>query len=461
MDFGMYPPEVNSGRMYAGPGAAPLLAAAQAWAQLADALYTTASAYESVVAGLTAGSWSGPASASMTAAATPYVEWLTSNAARAEETAAQATAAVAAYEVAFAATVPPPVIAANRSLLAALVATNFFGQNTPAIAATEAQYAEMWAQDTVAMYTYAGSSAAATALTPLTPPRQNTTPGGPTGQAAAVSHAVSAPAGDAQGIVSGVSHTFSAVPNALQSLATAAPAATSDPLTTLSNLITIFVSGPSSVATLGALTPLDVLAGTVDFPIAVAGTLVSFHTDDIVSGWNGEEVWPGTGPAPVTEFPATLTNLSPGMVPAPTVSAGLAQANTVGALSVPQAWTVAAPEVRPVALASPIIGVDSAAVAPLEVGSSTTLSDMGLAGMTGRAIAGPSSGAGDGGKVTGQRVVARFGNPADGGGEPSHVKPRIVVTGVAAKIREITKLRDEGRLAAEEYEKLKNHLLGR
>ena len=248
----------------------------------------------------------------MTAAATPYVEWLSNTAALAEETAAQATAAVAAYEAAFASTVPPPIIAANRSLLAALVATNFFGQNTPAIAATEAQYAEMWAQDAMAMYTYAGSSAAATALKPLTSPRQNTTPGGPAGQAAAVSQAVSAPAGDAQGIVSGVAQTFSAVPDALQSLATAAPAASSDPLETLSDLVTIFVSGPSSVATLGVLTPLAIVAGPVDLPIAAAGTLIGFHTDDIVSGWNGEEVWPGTGPAPVTEFPATLTTLSPG-----------------------------------------------------------------------------------------------------------------------------------------------------
>ncbi len=461
MDFGIYPPEINSGRMYAGPGAAPLLAAAQAWAQLADALYTTASAYESVVAGLTAGPWSGPASASMTAAATPYVEGLSTTAAQAGDTSAQATAAVAAYEAAFAATVPPPVIAANRSLLAALVATNFFGQNTPAIAATEAQYAEMWAQDAMAMYTYAGSSAAATALTPLTSPRQNTTLGGPAGQAAAVGQAVSAPAGDAQGILSGASQTFSAVPGALQSMATAAPATTSDPLTTLSDLITIFVSGPSSVATLGALTPFAIVAGPVDLPFAVGGALVGFHTDDIVSGWNGEQSWPGTGPAPVREFPATLTNLSPGTVPASTVSAGLAEANRVGVLSVPQAWTVAAPEMRPVALASPITAIDSAAAAPMEVGSSTALSDMGVAGMTGRAMAGPPSGGGDG-KVTGQRVVARFGDAAaDDKAEPSHVKPRVVVTGVAAKLREITKLRDEGRLTAEEYEKLKNHLLGR
>lgn len=460
MDFGMFPPEFNSGRMYAGPGAAPLSAAAQAWAQLADELYTAAGRFGSVVAELTAGPWSGPTSASMAAAAAPYMEWLSGMAALAEETAARATSAVAAFDAAFAATVPPPIIAANRSLLAALVATNFFGQNTPSIAATEAQYAEMWAQDAAAMYTYAGSSAAATALTPLTSPGQNTDPAGPARQAAAVSQAVSAPAGDALGVVSDVGQTFSAVPAALQSLAIAAPAAASDPLSTLADLETIFVSVPSSVLTFAAILPLVVIAGPVDLPIAALGTLIGFHTDDIVSGWNGEEVWPGYGPAPVWNFPATLTNLSPGTVP--TVSAGLAEAKAVGGLSVPQAWTVAAPEVRAIALASPMTGVEPAAAAPMEVGSSAAFGDVGSAAMTGRAMAGPPSGGGDGSRVTGQRVVARFGGAVpDGEAEHPHVRPRIVVTGVAAKIREISKLRDAGRLTVEEYEKLKKQLLGR
>ena len=61
-----------------------------------------------------------------------------------------------------------------------------FGQNTSAIAATEAQYGEMWAQDALAMDTYAASSAAASKLTPFTPAPQTTNSGGLASQAAAV-----------------------------------------------------------------------------------------------------------------------------------------------------------------------------------------------------------------------------------------------------------------------------------
>ncbi|WP_019695863.1 PPE domain-containing protein, partial [Mycobacterium avium] len=77
----------------------------------------------------------------------------------------------------FAATVPPPVIAANRSLLATLVATNFLGVNSAAIAATEAQYAEMWVQDATMMATYQAASAAAGVLQPVTPLTSTTNPG--------------------------------------------------------------------------------------------------------------------------------------------------------------------------------------------------------------------------------------------------------------------------------------------
>ncbi|WP_368610100.1 PPE family protein, partial [Mycobacterium tuberculosis] len=162
LDFATLPPEINSARMYSGAGSAPMLAAASAWHGLSAELRASALSYSSVLSTLTGEEWHGPASASMTAAAAPYVAWMSVTAVRAEQAGAQAEAAAAAYEAAFAATVPPPVIEANRAQLMALIATNVLGQNAPAIAATEAQYAEMWSQDAMAMYGYAGASAAAT-----------------------------------------------------------------------------------------------------------------------------------------------------------------------------------------------------------------------------------------------------------------------------------------------------------
>ena len=116
-DFGALPPEINSGKIYAGPGSAPLLAAATAWDALASELQTTAASYGSTIGELTT-SWQGPSSTAAADAAAPYTAWLSSTAAQAEQTASQAQAAAAAYEAAFAASIPPPVIAANRAMLA-------------------------------------------------------------------------------------------------------------------------------------------------------------------------------------------------------------------------------------------------------------------------------------------------------------------------------------------------------
>ncbi|MBS4729205.1 PPE family protein [Mycobacterium sp. SM1] len=216
MDFGALPPEINSARMYAGAGSAPLLTAAGAWDGLARDLYSVAASCQSVISRLTSNGWLGPASVSMAAAVAPYLDWISATAAQCEQVAAQARAAAAAYHAAFAMTVPPPMVAANRAHLAALVATNFFGQNTPAIAATEADYGEMWAQDAAAMYGYAGASAQATALTPFTPPIPPTAPGALGTQAAAVTRAAGALAGiHTQTMTSSIS----AVPRALRGLA--------------------------------------------------------------------------------------------------------------------------------------------------------------------------------------------------------------------------------------------------
>ena len=73
MDYGALPPEINSARMYSGAGSAPLLAAASTWSGLAAELRSTAISYGSIVSELTTEDWRGPASASMAAAATPYV----------------------------------------------------------------------------------------------------------------------------------------------------------------------------------------------------------------------------------------------------------------------------------------------------------------------------------------------------------------------------------------------------
>ena len=218
MDHGLLPPEVNSARIYAGPGSGPLFGAGTAWAALAAELHHAAAGHRSVISVLTSGAWRGPASASLVASAAPYVAWLDSSAVHAESTAGQAAAA-AAYETAFAMTVPPPVIAANRALLALLIATNILGQNTGQIAATEADYFEMWAQDAAAMYAYAGSSATAAQLADFEEPAQVTSPSGAAQQAAAVAAAEENSAqGNAQNALASVG---SAQPDTLQTLAAA------------------------------------------------------------------------------------------------------------------------------------------------------------------------------------------------------------------------------------------------
>ncbi len=180
-------------------------------------LNSAASGYESVITTLTE-EWLGPTSMSMAAAVAPYVAWLRAIAELCDQSAMQATAAAAAYEAAYAMTVPPPLIAANRAQLMALIATNFLGQNTPAIMATEAEYSEMWARDATAMYTYAASSASASTFSTFAPPPQTTNPSGVAGQAGAVTHATATQAGSS--VQTASSQAMSSVPQALQSMST-------------------------------------------------------------------------------------------------------------------------------------------------------------------------------------------------------------------------------------------------
>ena len=246
MDFAALPPEVNSGLIYTGPGAAPMMTAAASWDNLAVEMYSAASDYGSVIANLTSGPWRGTASASMAAAAAPYVSWMSTTAAQAEQAAGQAKAAASAYESAFGLTVPPPVVVANRTLLASLISTNILGQNTPAIAATEAHYAEMWAQDAAAMYGYAGSSAAASTLTPFAGAPATTTTTGTAAQAATVVQATGT------GTQSTLSQLMTAMPAALQGLASPASSTSSGSESGLMSVLD-FLTGNGSGTGLSAV----------------------------------------------------------------------------------------------------------------------------------------------------------------------------------------------------------------
>ena len=319
-----------------------MLAAAAAWNTMAAELRSAAASYGSVLSELTSQGWFGPSSMSMSAAAAPYLAWLNTTATQAEQAGGQANAAVTAYESAFAMTVPPPVIAANRAQLAMLVATNVFGQNTPAIAATEAQYTEMWAQDAAAMNGYAGASSAATQLTPLTAPQSTTNADGVTGQAAAVAQATETPAGTAQSTVSSaVSGTTASSPSQSLSSGLASLLNGSD-----NSALGTFLGGNffSTGVTNGAL------AGGPFNPEFLLNTIAGFNflnaakSAGLLPGL-GDMFGLGSGPLGSTG----LTGLGG-------ASAGMGRAGMVGALSVPPSWASAA-NISPATTALPANGL--------------------------------------------------------------------------------------------------------
>ncbi|WP_057003599.1 PPE family protein, SVP subgroup [Mycobacterium kyorinense] len=255
-------------------------------------------------------------------------------------------------------TVPPPVIAANRALLMALVATNFFGQNTPAIMATEAQYMEMWAQDAAAMYGYAGASAAASRVTPFTPAPQTTNLTGVAGQAAAVAKAAATPAGtSAQTTESMTPHLVSsmAVPEALQQLSSS-PVSTTSPTSSLSSFL------PPPFGTGPALTPanLDTIlkrtlqayfgTGVVQFFASIAQQL-TFGPGGTTAGSGG--AW-----YPTPQFAGLGGGMSSGSSP---VAAGVGQAESIGRLSVPTSWAASAAQANESATLSSVSSLGAAA----------------------------------------------------------------------------------------------------
>ncbi|AXN44632.1 putative PPE family protein PPE29 [Mycobacterium marinum] len=356
MDFGALPPEVNSLRMYSGPGSAPMLAAMAAWDDVSAEMLLTAAAYESVLSALLSDGWLGPASAAMAAAAAPYVTWLSATGLQAAQTAGQAAAAAAAFEAAFAMTVPPSVVAANRVQLLTLVATNFLGINTPAIAATEAEYAEMWAQDATAMYGYAAGSAVASTLEPFSEPAHTASRSGLAGQTAAST------------AMGGLTQTelpqlMSAVPASLQGLA--APAAA--PLDTIAGSglladILNFLDGNDGNAFgifLNSSLANGVISAGYTAPGIVVPAVTSAMADVNALALDG---LPGIA-LPITgsdSGDAVWTRMTVPQSGLGGVAAGTNQATMVGRLSVPPSWAGTTEVIDHVATALPGAGTATA-----------------------------------------------------------------------------------------------------
>jgi PPE-repeat protein len=375
MSFIMFPPEINSSLMYSGVGSGPLMAAASAWDELAADLEASASAFQEIVAQLTGATWLGPSSARMASATTPYVAWLANSAGQAAQTSAQARLAAAAYESAFAGTVPPAVIAANRSLLAALVATNFLGQNTPAIAATEALYMEMWLQDGLSMDTYATLAQQAVAL-PEPTPAPTTSDGGASSDAAAAAQSIENSitttlnqlSTSVQGLLTGNSSTGST--NGLSSALSSAVSNTAHSASAVSSGSTAATATNAVTSATGALLPIQ-----ATYYVTMVGGMAGKMLISMTNSMGASQALQAGNQAMLADvskmvdekMKALLGGISGQMRGfGSSITAQLASAQRLGGMSIPNGWASSAPEM---VRAAPVLPMNSiaapSATAPL------------------------------------------------------------------------------------------------
>jgi PPE-repeat protein len=370
LNFGALPPEVNSAKMYAGAGSGSLLAAAAAWNAMAAEMRSAAINYDSVIRSLVSEGWLGPSSAKMSAAIAPYLAWLNTTAVAAEQAGVQANAAAAAYEAAFAATVPPPVVAANRTLLANLVTSNIFGQNTGAIAATDAQYGQMWAQDASAMTSYTTASRAASQMTPFSAPQSDTTTGATARQADAVNNAALAPAApqatsiwDFLGLSPNSNTSTTGLAGIMNFFSNSNP-----------NLIGAFLNNASVSGLSNGFTTNGIMNPTtfIDSQMAL-GSLSAAGAS--TSGL--EDLAAGLG--------SSASLASAVSVPGAAATAAMGQASLVGALSVPPTWAGTGATVSTVAATTQ---VGAGAYHSFGAATPMVMEEAGAVGMPGMPLAG-------------------------------------------------------------------------
>ncbi|CDO89596.1 hypothetical protein AWC29_23405 [Mycobacterium triplex] len=348
LDFAFFPPEINSALMYGGAGSGPLLAAAAAWDGLAADMWASASSFDSVVSGLASnGQWTGPSSESMTQAAAPYLQWLHTAAAHASMSAVQARVAAMSYESAFAATVPPAAIAANRIQLMTLIATNFLGQNTAAIAMTEFEYLQMWLQDVMAMFGYhAGAQSVMSALPSIT--------AAPSSLAGLFTTPLSTLASQFAGALSSVGGQifgpgFSSAVTAIQTALTQVGSiVTSAPVSSLMSVAQIgmypatALTAPMMALTQGTA-PVTSLAGATNMAATGAAQTVG-STAPAMRVMSGDGSWGSS------------------------ISASLGRARLVGAISVPPVWQGSTP--API-VSSAMVGAGTSGAVAEPVGSTS------------------------------------------------------------------------------------------
>ncbi len=327
-----------------------MTAAASAWDGLASQLESFATGYSSVIASVNGENWTGPASEAMAAAAAPYAAWATRTGANVEHAASQARAAASAYETAHATIVPPALVTANRTRLANLVAANFFGQTTPDIAATESDYAGMWAQNTETMYGYAASASSASKVSPFEQPPETTNPAGGATQAGAAASSAGA---------SGSSHSqtlsqlLSSLPHQLQQFASSSPTPDTSVVDKLLEPVGDFKTafGPTEISwaamrTVGSFGSffiniaklLGAGAGAAPPTVPASAGLTAGITDAA----------PAVVTAGATESAAAVAAESSAAGVRNAVLASVGEAAPLGQLSVPQAWA----ETTPAAIAS-------------------------------------------------------------------------------------------------------------
>jgi PPE-repeat protein len=297
--------------------------------------------------------------------------WTAGAAARAAESAGQARLAVEVYEAAFAATVPPPAVAANRAQLAVLVATNFFGQNAAAIAATEAEYGEMWAQDAAAMYEYAAGSAAACSVTQFNPAPKVTNESGMAEQAATVGRvtAQTEQANLAQ-VVSKVPTTLHQLSSPMKSSVSMLTETGSDVGTTLgttgstatdSSIMTGLASGiPGAIpsAFSAAATPLYGMSSILGMAQTAQG-LANAASSGVAAAASGAASAASSGAGAL----GSLGSIGSG------VFGSLGSAASLGPLAVPASWTSVIPAANGAVSALPAINLAGANVPPSVMGS--------------------------------------------------------------------------------------------